>query len=163
MQRFKRKHASQPMYPGARRRVLVVSVAASVVGIAAVVAALCAGARQGPGGGSATLMGDDIAAGAMQDMHMLAQAKKKAAAGGQITAAQPGMSAFVAKFDKAFNEGWKDAGKKAREVRWCAVQVHCSQSLAPRCISAIKHSAKATLVHLILHSAEATFVHLASR
>ena len=106
---------------------LVVSMAASVAGIAAVVAALCAGARQGPGGGSATLMGDDTAAGAMHDMHMLAQAKKRAATGGQIMAAQPHMSAFVAKFDKAFNKGWRDAGTKAREVRWCAVQVHCSQ------------------------------------
>ena len=60
-------------------------------------------------------MGDDIASGALKDMHMLAHAKK-AAISVQIKATQHTMDAFDAKFDEAFNQGWKDAGRKAREV-----------------------------------------------
>ena len=98
--------------PGRYRRILL-AVVLVALGSAAVIALASGSVRVG----RTALMGDDdIASSAMHDIRMLAQAKKRAL-GEQIKAAGQQMKAFDAKFDEAFNKGWQDAGKRAREVR----------------------------------------------
>lgn len=69
---------------------------------------------------------DDTASGALKGVQMLAQVKRDAVSG-QIKATQHTMNAFDAKFDEAFNKGWKDAGRTARQVDFANLEVQHTQ------------------------------------